>query len=147
MITATTSSGSANMSSLFPVGTYIYLGTDYESNFAVSGTTTLTIPVDRGFGTVIEHSINSILKKSTDEPIGGGAWGKVYMSSLILVDYAENETLPHTRYSFRYSYSSRRTVFEDVDVKFNTASAFRKNEKGIRIYTRIQDSNERFIFC
>ena len=150
LITATTSSGSANISSLFPVGTYIYLGTEImRVNFAVVGTTTLTIPVDRAvFGTTaIEHSINSILKKSTDEPIGGGAWPEgIYEFTYSIVDYARNETLPHTfDTALDTATVAEGQFFEDVDVKFNTASAFRKNEKGIRIYTRIQDSNERFI--
>ena len=149
-ITATTSSGTANISSLFPVGTYIYLGTEImRVNFAVAGTTTLTIPVDRAvFGTsAIEHSINSILKKSTDEPIGGGAWPEgIYEFTYSIVDYAGNETLPHTfDTALDTATVAEGQFFENVDVKFNTASAFRKNEKGIRIYTRIQDSNERFI--
>lgn len=149
-ITASTDSGAANISSLFPVGTYIYLGSEImRVNFSPVGTTSLLIPVDRGaFGTISgEHSIGDVLQKSTDEPIGTGAWTEgIYEFSYSIVDYGGNETLPHTfSTALDTATVAEGQFFDDVDIKFKTSSAFRKNEKGVRIYTRIKDTNDRFI--
>jgi hypothetical protein len=152
-INASTDSGTANISSLFPVGTYIYLGSEImRVNYAPAGTTSLLIPVDRGaFGTTPgEHSIDDVLEKSTDEPIGTGAWPEgIYEFSYSIVDYGGNETLPHV---FSTALDSATIAagqfFDEVDIKFNTESTFptaRAAEKGVRIYTRIKDSNDRYI--
>jgi hypothetical protein len=149
-ITVSTDSGVANISSLFPVDTYIYLGNEImRVNYAPIGTTSLLIPVTRGvFGTTPgEHSIGDVLEKSTEEPVGTGSWPEgIYEFTYSIIDYSGNETLPHTfSTALDTATIAEGQFFEDVDVKFNTESAFRKNEKGVRVYTRIKDSNERFI--
>jgi hypothetical protein len=152
-ITVSTDSGTANISSLFPVGTFIYLGSEImRVNYAPVGTTSLLIPVDRGqFGTSVqEHSIGDVLEDSSEEPVGTGGWPEgIYEFSYSIVDYGGNETLPHV---FSTALDSATIAdgqfFEDVDIKFNTASTFptaRAAEKGVRIYTRIKDSNDRYI--
>lgn len=152
-ITVSTDSGTANIASLFPVGTYIYIGNEImRVNYAVAGTTTLIIPVTRGlFGTTqADHAIGDVLQESTDEPIGTGAWPEgVYEFSYSIVDYGGNETLPHV---FSTALDSATIAagqfFDEVDIKFNTESTFptaRAAEKGVRIYTRIKDSNDRYI--
>jgi hypothetical protein len=150
LITASTASGTANLSSLFPVGTKIYLGSEIMTvSYDVIGTTTLTIPVYRGqFNTsAIQHSVDDVLEESTEEPVGGGNWPEgIYEFTYTLIDYQGNETLPHVfSTALDTATVGQGQFFDDVDIKFKTSSAFRKNEKGVRIYTRIKDTNDRFI--
>ena len=35
--------------------------------------------------------------------------------------------------------------FSDINVRVNASNVFRRNEKGFRVYTRLKDTNDRFI--
>jgi hypothetical protein len=155
LVKVTTASGN-DARSLFPDNTKIYLNGEimvvsFSSALYDSSTGVTSFFANRGqFSTSIRSHIagtDSTLQQSSDEPAGGGAWEEgVYEFSYTIVDYGGNETLPHV-FSTALSDATIASgqFFDDVDIKFNTASAFRKNEKGVRIYTRIKDSNDRYI--
>ena len=136
-------------------GEYIYLNDEImlitdavgASTSSVSYNYKLRLSVQRGmFGSPIQsHPAGTEVKRSTDDPIGGGTWEEgEYEFTYTLVNQTGDETLPHTPESTTALIAFSK-FFQDIDVRVNIASAFRKREKGFRVYTRIKDSNNRWI--
>ena len=128
----------------------IYLGDEamkITANTDTSNGNIQKLSVTRGeFGTGIsEYQAGTVLKKSTDEPIGGGGWASgQYEFTHTLVNYTGDETLPHTPISTTASITIG-DFFSDINVRVNASNVFRRNEKGFRVYTRLKDTNDRFI--
>ena len=136
-------------------GEYIYLNDEImlitdavgASTSSVSYNYKLRLSVQRGmFGSPIQsHPAGTELKKSTVNPIGGGTWEEgEYEFTYTLVNQTGDETLPHTPESTTALIAFSK-FFQDIDVKVNIEGTFRKREKGFRVYTRIKDSNDRWI--
>jgi hypothetical protein len=113
---------------------------------------TVRLQITRGVSNtpVSEHAAGTPLKKLTSGSSveSGGAWESgTYEFTYSLVDYSGDETLPHS--TIETPSEDALIVpggyFKDVDVRVRIHSAFREKEKGFRIYTRIKDSNDRFI--
>tara|TARA_R110002051_G_scaffold874_3_gene4216 strand:- start:3003 stop:5420 length:2418 start_codon:yes stop_codon:yes gene_type:complete len=144
----TKASSSADISgvSALAVGKTIYLNSEAVIVTSKSGTTTLTLGIERGqFGTSIgEHAVGTILKSSSDDPIGGGSWPEgTYEFCHTLVNYTGDETLPSSPESDTANLAVG-DFFSGIAVRINIEAAFREREKGFRIYTRIKDNNDRW---
>ena len=119
------------------------------SNTATTNANISKLIVQRGYGgtKIVTHSVGTTLQKSSSEtiPLGGFPSG-TYEFTYTLVDYSDDETLPHVFNSALSEVTlGEYDFFQNVDVKMNISGVFRKKEKGFRIYTRIKDSNDRFI--
>jgi|10_taG_2_1085330.scaffolds.fasta_scaffold12489_2 hypothetical protein len=148
VMTVTKASSSADISgvSALAVGEVVYLNSEAVRITSLSGTTTLTLGIERGVaGTTIgEHAVDTVLQSSSDDPIGGGDWEEgTYEFTHTLVNYSEDETLPHAAESTT-ALVAAGDYFSDIAVRINIEATFRKREKGFRIYTRIKDNNDRW---
>lgn len=154
-------SGTANIMALtsgdLSPGNLIYLDDEIMKVVSAIGASTtsaslnyiLKVTVLRGmFDTVATaHSLNTVLEKSSDDPISGGAWEEgVYEFTYTLINQTQDETLPH-KFStpLEVATVAAGKFFSDIDVKINIEDVFRKREKGFRVYTRIKDSNDRWV--
>tara|TARA_R110000787_G_scaffold228268_1_gene335992 strand:- start:550 stop:3069 length:2520 start_codon:yes stop_codon:yes gene_type:complete len=154
-------SGTANIMALtsgdLSPGNLIYLDDEIMKVVSAIGASTtsaslnyiLKVTVLRGmFDTVATaHSLNTVLEKSSDAPISGGAWEEgVYEFTYTLINQTQDETLPH-KFSTPLADATIAAgkFFSDIDVKINIEDVFRKREKGFRVYTRIKDSNDRWV--
>jgi hypothetical protein len=80
-----------------------------------------------------------------DKGASGGGWeADTYEFTYTFVDYTGDETLPHVFSSPHTCILTAGQFFEDIGFKINTTNAFRESEKGVRIYVRAQNSNERY---
>lgn len=149
-VTKASSPGDISSNTDLQVDDIIYLGDEamkITANSSTSSTNVRKLSVTRGeFGTgILEYEAGTQLKKSTDEPIGGGGWASgQYEFTHTLVNYTGDETLPHTPISTTASITIG-DFFSDINVRVNASNVFRRNEKGFRVYTRLKDTNDRFI--
>ena len=144
----TKASSSADISGVsdLAVGSVVYLNSEAVRITSLSGTTTLTLGIERGVaGTRIgEHATGTVLQSSSDDPIGGGDWEEgTYEFTHTLVNYSGDETLPHAAESTT-ALVAAGDFFTSIAVRINIEGTFRKREKGFRIYTRIKDNNDRW---
>ena len=110
----------------------------------------LQLLVDRDvFGTgTLEHAAGDVVEtvSTTSITVTGGGWESgSYEFCHTVVDLQDNETLPQTPKSDLFAITTG-AYFTNVgfiirDASFDT----RKNEKGVRIYTRKKDGNGRWI--
>ena len=146
-VTKASSSADISGESALAIGSVIYLNSEAVRVTSLSGTTTLTLGIERGvFGTTVgEHSTGTVLQSSSDDPLGGGGWPEgTYEFTHSLVNYSGDETLPHAAESTT-ALVAAGDFFTSIAVRINIEATFRKREKGFRIYTRLKDSNERWI--
>lgn len=82
-----------------------------------------------------------------DTSSGDGGWqAGEYEFTYTLVNLSGDETLPHTFSSAPSTATlSDTNYFKGIGIRVGTTNEFRPREKGVRIYTRKKDSNERFI--
>ena len=116
----------------------------------LSPNTVVQLVVDRDvYGTgALEHGGNSNVQtqSSNSTSVTGGGWeAGTYEFTHTVIDLQDNETLPQAIHSNVFniitgSYFTR----VGLSVKFNDWST-RKNEKGVRIYTRKKGGNGRWI--
>jgi hypothetical protein len=100
------------------------------------------------YGGGIEHEGTSqikVLTSDTDVVTGGGWEVGSYEFCHTFVDLQDNETLPQTPLSTKFDISEG-SYFNSVGFRVKYASwTSRKNEKGVRIYTRKSGGNGRWI--
>tara|TARA_R100001594_G_scaffold148632_1_gene204287 strand:+ start:679 stop:3369 length:2691 start_codon:yes stop_codon:yes gene_type:complete len=145
-LTVQASSGTAN--NRLTAGTVFLLGTEALQVESQIGST--QIQVSRNIfnnATDLEHADGTSLKTTSEEAITGGGWTEgEYEFTYSLVDYQDNESLPHI---FGSALSSAQIghgkYFSDVGIQINTSETFRKRDKGIRIYTRKKSTNDKLI--
>ena len=99
-----------------------------------------------GLGTEHEASSEVKTQTSTSTSVTGGGWEiGTYEFTHTVVDLQDNETLPQSVQSTVFNITSgsyfTRVGFRLKDTSFTT----RKNEKGVRIYTRKKGGNGRWI--
>jgi hypothetical protein len=106
---------------------------DNLANFADADTFSATLDQDGEFELIY------------DKGASGGGWeADTYEFTYTFVDYTGDETLPHVFSSPHTCTLTAGQFFEDIGFKINTTNAFRESEKGVRVYVRAQNSNERY---
>jgi hypothetical protein len=126
------------------------LSVSYLDSAGTSDIARLTVQRDiyGVYGGGIEHEGNSqikVLTSDTDVVTGGGWELGSYEFCHTFVDLQDNETLPQTPLSTKFDISEG-SYFNSVGFRVKYASwTSRKNEKGVRIYTRKSGGNGRWI--
>lgn len=145
-ITIKAASGTANTN--LTAGTVFLLGSEALQVESRIGSTQIQVSRNIfGNATELEHADETALKNSDEESITGGGWEEGdYEFTYTLLDYQKNESLPHV-FSTGLSNATigHGKYFSDVGLQINTSEAFRKKEKGFRIYTRKKSTNDKFI--
>jgi len=120
---------------------------------AINGSSTsdiLEVTVDRAVftGTPLEHAGASEVQVAleTNITVSGGGWeAGSYEFCHTVIDLQDNETLPQAPQSTLFPITSG-AYFTNVGFRIkDTSFSDRKNEKGVRIYTRKKDGNGRWI--
>ena len=124
-----------------------------RSTNTMNGSSTLDVLqllVDRDvFGTgALEHATGAKVQTTltTSISVTGGGWeAGSYEFCHTVIDLQDNETLPQAPQSTLFPITSG-AYFTNVGFRIkDTGFDFRKNEKGVRIYTRKKDGNGRWI--
>jgi len=100
----------------------------------------------------MEHKTGDIFKgfqvssgEQLDDVIISGGWPSgQYEFTYSFVNYSGDESLMNVNPQATTALMSTGEYFSDVRVVVNVESAFRKREKGFRIYTRLKGSNDRY---
>tara|TARA_R100001015_G_C4634868_1_gene202435 strand:+ start:80 stop:2776 length:2697 start_codon:yes stop_codon:yes gene_type:complete len=145
-LTVQASSGTANNN--LTTGTIFLIGNEAMQVENRVGSTIIQVSRNvLGNATSLEHPDGAGLIQQTEDAITGGGWTEGdYEFTYSLIDYNDNESLPHT---FSTPLSSATIgigkYFADVGIRINTSETFRKTEKGFRIYTRKKNTNDKLI--
>jgi hypothetical protein len=145
-LTVQASSGTATNN--LDTGTIFYIGNEaMQVDNKISAT---QIQVSRnilGSAHDLDHADDANLYTTTEESIVGGGWEEGdYEFTYSLINYTGDESSLHI-FSTELASATIGSgkYFSDVGIQMNITGAFRKREKGLRIYTRKKGSNDRYI--
>jgi len=145
--------GTENMTGAFSDGDIFFIngeGFRVRGVNVLSPNTTVQLVVDRNiYGTgALEHGLSSNVKEQAVDTVSvtAGGWEPgSYEFCHTVVDLQDNETLPQTPKSNLFNITTGSYFY---GVKFrikDTGFITRKNEKGVRVYTRKKGGNGRWI--